>query len=190
MQVTHEQRERAENFLQEAYADGRISEDEFDHRIGQVISAADRAELNQAFYGLVEVPTASRALDVHSAYQPMVRADAGTQQGTAVAGLAHFSVFFIWLLGPGLVYALSSPGTYARREAAKSFNFQLISSISIAAGGILSAALGAESFDFLLGLMVILWFVLTVVGGVKAFQGKDWRNPVQSVIPLKVLKEK
>ena len=37
--VTPEQRDRAETWLQEAYADGRISESEFDRRIGQVISA-------------------------------------------------------------------------------------------------------------------------------------------------------
>ena len=52
MHVTTEQRDRAESWLKEAYADGRISELEFDQRIGQVLTAVTRKELNEAFYGL------------------------------------------------------------------------------------------------------------------------------------------
>ena len=72
MYVTPEQRERAESWLKEAYADGRITELEFDTRIGQVITAETRKDLNEAFYGLVQVPTPSRVLGVHPAYQPQV----------------------------------------------------------------------------------------------------------------------
>ena len=115
MHVTPEQRDRAESWLKEAYADGRISESEFDHRIGQVLSAVTRKELNEAFFGLVQVPTPSRALGVHPAYQPLVRPETRQQAGRGAAGVAHFSVFFLWLFGPGLVFALSTPGTYARR---------------------------------------------------------------------------
>ena len=68
MHVTPEQRDRAESWLKDAYADGRISESEFDRRIGQVLTAVTRKELNEAFYGLVQVPTSSRALGVHPAY--------------------------------------------------------------------------------------------------------------------------
>lgn len=79
--VTTEQRDRAENWLQEAYADGRITELEFDHRIGQVISAATRKELNEAFFGLVQVPPSSQALGVHPAYRPLIRPETRTQAG-------------------------------------------------------------------------------------------------------------
>ena len=127
MHVTPEQRDRAEVWLQEAYADGRISESEFDHRIGQVISAVSRRDLNDAFYGLVAVPMTSQALGVHPAYQPLVRPETRAQAGRGVAGFAHFSVFFFWIFGPGLVFALSSPGRTPSREAAKAFNFQVIS---------------------------------------------------------------
>jgi len=97
MHVTTEQRDRAESWLKEAYADGRISELEFDQRIGQVLSAVSRKDLNEAFYGLVQVPTPSRALGVHPAYQPLVRPDTRQQAGRGVAGFAHFSFFFMWL---------------------------------------------------------------------------------------------
>jgi uncharacterized Tic20 family protein len=190
MYVTPEQRDRAESWLQEAYADGRISETEFDSRIGRVISAETRKDLNDAFYGLVQVPTSSRALGVHPAYQPLVRPEALQQAGRGVAGLAHFSVFFLWLLGPGLFFALSAPGSYVRREAAKAFNFQLISFVSVVVVGIVAGITDWAIFNWVLPFMFLGWFVLTIVGGAKALQGENWRNPVKTVLKLEVLSEK
>ena len=159
-------------------------------RIGQVISAVTRKELNEAFYGLVQVPTPSRALGVHPAYQPLVRPETRQQAGRGVAGFAHFSFFFMWLFGPGLVYALSSPGTYARREAAKAFNFQLISTVAFFSLIIIGGITNSDLIGGLLGLLALGWFILTIVGGAKALQGEDWRNPVKSVVKLEVLSEK
>jgi len=190
MHVTTEQRDRAESWLKEAYADGRISELEFDQRIGQVLSAVSRKDLNEAFYGLVQVPTPSRALGVHPAYQPLVRPETRQQAGRGVAGFAHFSVFLMWLFGPGLVYALSSPGTYARREAAKAFNFQLISTIAFFTMLIIGGITNSDLVGGLFGLLALGWFILTVVGGANALQGEDWKNPVKNVIKLEVLSEK
>src|SRR5215204_7007382 len=91
MQVTPDQRDRAESWLKDAYADGRISESEFDRRIGQVLTADSRKELNEAFYGLVQIPTPSRALGAHPAYQPLVRPEGKERAGRGVAAFAHFS---------------------------------------------------------------------------------------------------
>jgi uncharacterized Tic20 family protein len=190
MYVTPDQRDRAESWLKEAYADGRISEVEFDTRIGRVLTAETRKELNDAFYGLVQVATPSRALGVHPAYQPLVRPETRQQAGRGVAGLAHFSVFFLWLLGPGLVFALSSSGTYVRREAAKAFNFQLISFIAFVVVGIVAGITELDVFAWLMPFMFLGWFILTIVGGAKALQGENWRNPVKSVVKLEVLSEK
>lgn len=189
MRVTPEQRDRAEVWLKDAYADGRISEDDFDQRIGQVISAVTRKELNQAFYGLVQIPTSSKALGLHPAYQPLVPPEARQRAGRGVAGLAHFSAFFLWLLGPGLVFALSTPGTYARREAAKAFNFQLIAAVAFVVVGMLAGITGLDVFTWLLPFMGLGWFILTIMGGAKALQGEDWKNPVKHVIKLEVLSE-
>ena len=190
MPVTEDQRDRAEHWLQEAYADGRISEQEFDRRIGQVISAGTRRELNEAFFGLIHVPSSSKALGVHPAYQPMIRPETRQQAGRGVAGLAHFSVFFLWIFGPLLFFALSREGSYPRKEAAKAFNFQLISLVSFIAAGILSTFVPFDIFDWIFPLMGVGWLVLTIVGGAKALQGEDWRNPVKAVIKVEALKEK
>ena len=190
MRVTPEQRDRAEAWLKDAYAESRISEADFDQRIGQVISAVTRKQLNQAFYGLVQIPTSSKALGLHPAYQPLVPPEARQRAGRGVAGLAHFSAFFLWLLGPGLVFALSTPGTYARREAAKAFNFQLIAAVAFVVIGMLAGITGLDVFSWLLPFMGLGWFILTILGGAKALQGEDWKNPVKHVIKLEVLSEK
>lgn len=189
-QVTPQQRERAERWLQEAYAEGRVTESDFDRRIGQVISSVTRRDLNAAFLGLVAIPSTSSALGVHPAYQPMIRPETRQQMGRGAAGLAHFLVFVLWLLGPGLVFALSSPGSYSRRESAKAFNFQLVSLIAFVATGVFAGVTELAIFNWILPFMGLAWFVLTIVGGVKAFQGENWRNPVKSVIKLEVLSEK
>jgi uncharacterized membrane protein len=190
MHVTPEQRDRAESWLKEAYADGRISELEFDQRIGQVLSAVTRKELNEAFYGLVQVATPSRALGLHPAYQPLVRPEDKERAGRGVAAFAHFSAFLLWLFGPGLVYALSTPGTYARREAAKAFNFQLIALVAFVVVGMLGGITGLDIFGWLMPFIGLGWLILTIVGGAKALQGENWKNPVRRVVPLQVLSEK
>ena len=34
------------------------------------------------------------------------------------------------------------------------------------------------------------WLVLTIVGGAKALQGEDWKNPVKHVIKVEALSER
>ena len=188
--VTEEQRTRAENWLQEAYADGRISEPEFDRRIGQVITANTRRDLNEAFFGLVQVPASSQALGVHPAYRPLIRPETRTQAGRGAAAIAHFSPFLFWIVGPLLVFALSTPGSYPRREAAKAFNFQLVAGIAGLGTAIVAGITELGIFEWTLGLMFIGWVILTIVGGAKALQGDDWRNPVKNVIKAEPLSER
>ena len=190
MHVTPDQRDRAEDWLKEAYADGRISELEFDRRIGQVLSADNRLELNEAFYGLVHVPSPSQAVGVHPAYQPFIRPESRDQAGRGAAAIAHFSVFFLWLFGPALVYALSRPGSYARREAAKAFNFTLVTFLGFMTSGIVAGITNIDLFGSIAALIGVAWVVLTIVAGAKAAHGENWRNPVKRVVKVEVLSEK
>ena len=189
MHVTPEQRDRAESWLKDAYAEGRVTESEFDTRMGQILSADNRKELNEAFYGLVRVPSPSQALGVHPAYQPLVRPETRNKADRGVAGFAHFSALFLSFLGPALVYALSSPGSFARREAAKAFNFTLTMLIGFVGAGMLAAITEAGIFGLLSGLFAVSWVVLSIVGGAKAAQGEIWKNPVRRVLKTEVLSE-
>jgi uncharacterized Tic20 family protein len=190
MSVTPEQRERAVAWLQQAYAEDRIGESELDWRLGQVLEAGSRRDLNQAFYGIVAVPIASQAMGLHPAYQPLVRPEVRQQVGRGAAGFAHLSVFFLWLLGPLLVYGVSTPGSYARREAAKAFNFQLLSFVLVVGSAIVASIFPGDSIDLVPALMVLGWFVLTIVGAAKALQGEDWRNPATRALRMHVLSER
>jgi uncharacterized Tic20 family protein len=190
MHVTPEQRERAEHWLQEAYADGRITEDEFDRRIGQVISSTTRRELNTAFYGLVNIPMPSQTVAMHAGYRQVAQAGPQHPIGSGQAAFAHFSALFSWFLGPALVFALSPQGSYARREAAKAFNFQIVTVISLIVVGIVAGVTSSEVLGALVPMIFVSWFVFNIVGGVKALRGEDWRNPVKSVLRLQVLPEK
>ncbi len=49
---------------------------------------------------------------------------------------------------------------------------------------------GLDLFGWLLPFMGLGWLVLTIIGGAKALQGDDWKNPVKNVVKLEVLSEK
>ena len=185
--VTDAQRDRAVDFLQEAYADGRLTAFEFDQRVEQALGARSRRELNSAFEGLVRVTPTQQALAAHPAYLPILNQNADGASGRLSAGLAHLSSIPMPLLGPGIFYAVSAKGSYARSQAAKAFNFQLFALIVMAALGIFE---GITGIGILSGVWTMAWLVLTVIGGVKAFSGEDWRNPVMSKVPLAVLDER
>lgn len=191
MAVTDEQRDRAAGWLQEAYGDGRISKEDFDLRIGTVLSADNRRDLNSAFYGLVSVPMASQAVGLHPAYQTSPFSAATTAKvGRGGAALAHFSALLTWIFGPLLVYLASSRGSYARREAAKAFNFQIVAMLTLIVGGVLSATLLPSSIDGILFPIIWLgWLLGTIVGGAKAAAGENWVNPAKKVIRLDILPE-
>ncbi|GAB3703503.1 DUF4870 domain-containing protein [Mariniluteicoccus flavus] len=186
--VSTEQRERAESFLQEAYADGRLTHAEFEVRIDQVMGATNRRELNQAFYGLVQVPSTSQALGLHPAYRPSLMNQGNTgRTGKAMASLAHFSSFFTWFFGPLVMYMLGTQGSYAKRQAAQAFNFQIYTFIGGVLGGIVA---GITGIDAIMAIGFVGWVVLNIVGGVKASQGEDWVNPVNKMIPWKPVSER
>ncbi len=191
--VTDDQRVRAEAWLQGAYADGRITEDEFDRRIGQVISAVTRRDLNLAFYGLVDVNRGHQALNTHPAYQPTnaTLARTGEQVGKGAAAVSHFSAMFTSFFGPGLFFLLSPEGSYARKEAAKAFNFQVLSMLTLIVAGIASGTVLPDFVDGLLfPLLFIGWLLGTIVGGARAAQGEDWQNPATRIARLQILREK
>ncbi|WP_197430205.1 DUF1707 and DUF4870 domain-containing protein [Auraticoccus cholistanensis] len=190
--VTEEQRDRAEAWLQGAYAEGRISEDEFDRRIGQVISAVTRRDLNLAFYGLVDVTRGSQALGTHPAYQPTnaTLARTGQQIGKGAGAVAHFSGLFTSFFGPGLFFLLSPEGGYARKEAAKAFNFQVLSMLTLIVTGIASGLLPDFLDGILFPVIFVGWLVGTIVGGARAAQGDDWQNPLTKAAKLQILRER
>lgn len=177
--VTTEQRERTASFLQNAYADGRLTEVEFDERIGMALQAQTRRELNTSFAGLALVPASGMRLTSRS-----LSADAVAPSAKAMGGLSHLSALGTWVVGPAVIYATAQKGSYTKREAAKAFNFQALMALMVIVGGLVLPNFLAE---IVMPLLALSWLIFTIVGAVKAFQGNDWTNPIARMIPLKVL---
>lgn len=170
------ERERAENWLKDAYADGRLGESDLDVRLGMVMRSTNRRELNAAFYGIAPASAA-----------PLPRT---SDLGSPLGALAHLSGLFTWIVGPLLAYALAAPGSKLRREAAKAFNFQVLTAVTLVVVIAVGIAFGMPDVMgsvFLLGWLG--WVISCVLGGVRAGQGNDWDNPVQRIVPLHVLPE-
>lgn len=174
--ITPADRERAEGYLKDAYADGLLGEAEFDTRMGQVMAAGSRSELTASCAGIVGVrPSVPR---------PRI---AG---GTGLATAAHFSGIASSFIGPWLAYQVATPRSFARREAAKAFNFQVLTAVTLVVVIAVGIAFGMPDVMgsvFLLGWLG--WVISCVLGGVRAGQGNDWDNPVQRIVPLHVLPE-
>ena len=183
--VSDEQRDRAVDWLQRAYADGRLTEVELDQRLDQVFAARTRRDLNLAFYGLVQTPPVSQALGLHQAYQPLVASQGRTDVGRGIAALSYFSAIFLWIFGPLVGYLAAPRGSYAKNQAASAFDFTLVSTGGMIAGGILGSIW--EPLTIIAAISGLAWFVLCIVGGAKAVAGERWENPVLKILPWRIL---
>lgn len=186
--ITEEQRQRSERYLQDAYAEGRLSHEEFGRRIDKVLRARTR-RFQCGTRGLCEgrtrQPGGRSVRGLPSVVVPReVRRRAGRWAGAA----AHWSGAFTWIVGPAAVYALSKPHSYPHREAAKAFNTQIAIAIVSALVVGFSALLGLGWIPF--AVWSALALVLIVVSRTNASDGKDSRNVLQRVLPIRVLDEK
>ncbi|WOQ15588.1 DUF1707 and DUF4870 domain-containing protein [Raineyella sp. W15-4] len=183
--VSDEQRDRAVDWLQRAYADGRLTEVELDQRLDQVFAARTRKDLNLAFYGLVQPTASSQALGTHPAYAPLVSAQARDGAGRGIGAFSYFSALFTWIFGPLVGYLVAPMGSEAKRQAANAFDFTLLSTGGMIAGGILSEIWGP--LGIIAGISALAWFLLIIVGGAKVAAGEHWENPLMKLVPIRIL---
>ncbi len=176
LRVGDAERHRAESLLQDAYGAGRrLDEVELDQRLGMVMTAQTRRDLNAGLAGLAP------AARIWPASRPA--RSPSTRRAPALGAVAHLSGLVSWIFGPLFLYAVATPGTPGRREAAKAFNFQLVSGlaciVTAVVGGLL---LPGELVATLMVTGWLGWLVLTVMGGARALSGQPWRNPVMQVV--------
>lgn len=208
--VTPDQRARAEDWLQRAYTEGRLSHEEFDRRMGMALEASTRRELNAAFEGVATIPTSFPG-ESSFASQPGFGAQGqpafygspsasmspygnrgalSRQGGTAMGAVAHLSAPFFPLVGAGVIGVMSPRGTATHREAAKAFNASLSAMVILGVLSVLSNPSHPHSaMTMLTGLVWVAWFVFSVVGAMKARNGANWTNPFTRVLPLRLMRE-
>lgn len=179
LRVGDAEREQAASVVQEAYCDGRLDEMELDQRLGMVMIAQTRQDLSAALVGIPRTaPTASE--------RPV---PALSRPGTnALAGIAHLSGLFTWVMGPLLCYAVATPGTVGRKEAAKAFNYQAIAGILTAVAFVLAGVVLPKTLGLLLlGGGYVTYAMLGVVSAARAFGGQPFANPVTRIIRWEAL---
>lgn len=191
--VSKDDRDRAEQRLREAHRLGMVGSAEFEARMSRVITAERLDQLAAAVDGPLPIAPAN---DRYRGYEPnepltgtLVPTSSGAGNSTTMATIAHLSPFLLWLFGPLLIWAISPAGSYAKREAAKAFNWQLLAMVMGIVVAIVGSLLPGDG-NPLAGVWTVLWIVLTVVGAVKASRGDDWRNPVRALVPWEVLPER
>lgn len=176
--VSDAERNDAISTIQAAYADGRLDESHMERRLDLALGARTRLELSQATDGLVH----HRPLATYSAPGlPIARPADGP-----AAGLTHLSALPFGPFGPAAVWLFSGNGTAIKREAAKALNFQVI---ALVVGMVLGIVSGIFNLGFPSGVWGVAWFVLTVVSGVKAWNGQDWENPVTQIVGKRLVDE-
>lgn len=177
LRVGDVERSRAEAHLQDAYCDGRLEEFELDQRLGMVMTAQTRGELSASLAGLPPRP------------RPTVPVVARHPQATGVGAAAHLSGLLTWIFGPLFFYAVASPGTPARREAAKAFNFQLVAGMACIVTAVIGGMILPSS---LVGTLMVTgwigWLILSVMGGARALSGQPFSNPVMKVLRIEPLR--
>lgn len=190
LRVSDQERNAAITAIQAAYADGHLDEPNLERRLELALDARTRLELNQCLEGLgstrLQSPFApARPPVIHPGFTDSSTVSRSHGEGT-VAGLTHLSALPFGPFGPGAVWLFSGEGTAVKREAAKALNFQVIAWVL---GAVLGIAAGIFHLGFLAGIWGITWFVLTVVSGVKAWQGEDWENPVTTIVDKRLVHE-
>lgn len=174
--VTPREREAAIQRLRTAHDEGTITAADLDLRLGMATMAQSRRDLNTAFLGLVEVSPddAKRHTAVASG------------RGLAVA--AHVSGWLLFLVGPLFCYAIAQPGSYARREAAKSVNLSILTLAGLAVALVVS--LINDSVGAPLALLIGgCWWLTSLVAAVQASKGNDWEHPLKRWLPFEALRE-
>lgn len=77
----------------------------------------------------------------------------GNPEASVAGGIAHLSGLVSWIFGPLLLHALATPGTVARREAARAFNFQFVAGLACIVVAVVAGVLLPES---LMGVIMTL----------------------------------
>ncbi|WP_433473444.1 DUF1707 and DUF4870 domain-containing protein [Spirillospora sp. CA-142024] len=156
LRVSDAEREPVIQRLQDAYAEGRLDEDEFDMRVQLAMTARTRNDLGAVTRDLVPVPRQPAALE----------GEAPTGEDRMLAAAAHAVAVPTLFVGPLVLMLVSGKRSqYVRRQAAEAVNFQvtllLLTIVTFGVGGVVYA---------------VAW-VLSAIAAVFALTGQTFRYP-------------
>lgn len=156
LRVSDAEREPVIQRLQDAYAEGRLDEDEFDMRVQLAMTAKTRNDLGAVTRDLVPVPRQPAGWE----------GEPPTGEDRMLAAAAHAVAVPTLFVGPLFLMLLSGKRSeYVRRQAAEAVNFQvtllLLTIVTLGIGGVVYA---------------VAW-VLSAIAAVFALTGGTFRYP-------------
>lgn len=165
--VTDPQRDRAVDYLQQAYAAGALDEDAFDDRLAQALTASNRSELNASLRGIARIASASTGTLVPA---PLAKPPVHQGVHNVGAGLVHLAGIPTGFIAPAITKAASVPGTRIWWEASRALSWQVTAMFAMMAAVLGAIVLGTGELVLLGGLA---WFIGTLVFSIRAFNGDD-----------------
>lgn len=182
--VTEVQRDRAVEYLQQAFATGAVDAETFEDRLATALTASTRAELNSSLRGIARVASSLDRL----AAAPMARPQVVSSAENVAAGFTHLSGFiFPFFLGPVIVKSVARPGSRLWLEAGRALSFQLTAITTALVLGTVMTLLGIGETVFFLG--VVGWLITTTLLAVRAFQGMNSTSGIEKMLPFKPPRE-
>ncbi len=183
-QVTDVQRDRAVEYLQQAYATSAIDADTFENRLATALTSSTRAELNSSLRGIARVASHPGPL----AAAPFARPQVVSSAENMGAGFTHLSGFvFPFFLGPVIVKSVARPGSRLWLEAGRALSFQLTAITTAIVLLTVMSILNIGGPLFFLG--VAGWLISTTLLAVRAFQGLNSTSGVERLLPFKPPRE-
>lgn len=176
--ITDQQRERAVDYLQQAYAQGALDEVTFDERLAQALTARTRGELNMSLRGIARIAGTSTALAPAPVALPVVP----DRVQNVAAGFVHLLGIPTGFIGPAIVKALAPQGSRLWWEAGRAMSWQ-ITSLLLAVAVIASSLLLGLELPILLGWLA--WLATSAVFAVRAFNGQDSSGALGRVLPFR-----
>lgn len=177
-QVTDLQRDRAVDYLQQAYAKGVLDEAQFEDRLAQALTARTRMELNSSLRGIARVAVPGTSLAPAPTALPAVP----QRVQNVGAGLVHLLGIPTSFVGPAIVKAASPQGSRVWWEAGRAMSWQLTSVLLMIATVTISLLLGYE-LPIFLGWLA--WLGASAVFAVRAFNGDDSTGTIGRVLPFR-----
>lgn len=174
--VTDAQRDRAVDYLQQAYATGTLDPETFDDRLAQALTATSRGDLNASLRGIARVADVNAGV-LAPAPIAMPPVPQGVQN--VGAGLVHLAGLPTGFITPAITKAASVPGSRIWWEASRALSWQATSLLVFMAIFIGSMFLGVVEPIFFGGLA---WFIGTVIFSIRAFNGDDSTGRLESLM--------
>lgn len=165
--VTDQQRDRALDYLQQAYAKGVIDPEMFEDRMAQALTAATRGELNTSLRGLARVVSDDSTV---MAPAPVARAQVPDNVQNVGAGLVHLLGVPTGFVGPAIVKAATPKGSRLWWEASRAMAWHLTALLVF-----MVTVVGSLVVDWELPIILapLAWLVTTAIFSARAFNGQD-----------------